>query len=144
MNTTQPIVDRRKTFAMRAWLYISRPFQITKVLELLYMLDWILYAVLSYLPEQYTTGSLFRLVRELLPPAFVSFTFTIIATFHLYALTANVIWMRKAALLFNIGVLIYITSLALLSGPFSAGLGYLLILIGVSMFAFWRMVEVSE
>lgn len=144
MNTTQPIVDRRKTFAMRAWLYISRPFQITKILELLYMLDWILYAILSYLPEQYTTGSLFTLLRSMMPQTFVSFTLTIIAVFHIYALTANIIWMRKAALLFNIGTLMYITSLALLSGPFSAGLGYLLILIGVSMFAFWRMVEVSE
>lgn len=144
MNMTQPMVNRRKTFSMRAWLYISRPFQITKILELLYMLDWILYAVLSYFPEQYTTGSLFRALRSLMPNNYVSFTLTIIAVFHLYALTANVVWMRRVALLFNIGILIYITSLALLSGPFSAGLGYLLILIGVSIFAFWRMVEVSE
>lgn len=144
MNTTQPLVDRRKTFSMRMWLYISRPFQITKVLELLYMLDWILYAVLSYFPEQYTTGSLFKALRSLMPHEFVSFTITLIAIFHLYALTANVIWMRRAALLFNIGVLMYITSLSLLTEAFSASSGYLLILIGVSMFAFWRMVEVSE
>jgi hypothetical protein len=136
-----PFVDRRKTIAVRAWLYVSRPFQITRLLELLYMFNWILYAGLSFLPEDYTSGSLFRIMHVLMPDDYIRLTFVVIAFLHIYALIVNVVWLRKIALLFNIGLLLYIVSVTLQSIPFSAGIGYLIILIGISIFAFWRMDE---
>jgi len=140
---TTRIPNRRKTAAIKVWLYISRPFQITRVLELLYMLNWMLYAVLSFLPEQYTGGSLFRILRAFFNQITISTIFVIIAFIHIYALIGNVIFLRKLTLLFNIGLLFYITTIALQATPFSAGIGYLIILIGVSIFSFWRMDETA-
>jgi hypothetical protein len=129
------------SFAMRIWMYVSKPFQITKVLELLYMLDWIWYAILSYVPEKYISGSLFVNMRNILSNFQISAVFTIIAIIHIIALYSNAIWLRKFALLFNIGLLIYLTSYLFQSVPVAAGIGYYVTLIGVSIFAFWRMDE---
>lgn len=136
-----PFVDRRKTTAVKTWLYISRPFQITRLLELLYMFNWLFYTGLSFLPKEYIAGSLFDLMRILMPYDFIKLTFVLIAFIHVYALIGNVIWLRKLTLLFNIGLLLYIVSVTLQSIPFSAGIGYFIILMGISIFAFWRMDE---
>lgn len=140
LKKTYP-VERRKTISMKIWLYISRPFQITRLLELLYMLDWILYAVLSFFPAHYTNGVLFETMHDIMPHTYVNLALTLIALIHVYASSANVIWLRKIILLFNIGVLFYIASAALQVVPFSTGIEYLIILIGVTAFAFWRMDE---
>jgi hypothetical protein len=129
------------SFAMKLWLYMSRPFQITKVLELLYMLDWIWYAILSYLPGKYISGSLFTNLRAILTPDQITGVMTCIALIHVIALYKNVIWLRKFNLLFNISLLLYLTGYLLQYIPVAAGIGYYIILIGVSTFAFWRMDE---
>ena len=129
------------SFGMRLWAYISRPFQITKVLEILYMLDWLWYAILSYLPQQYISGSLFTNMRGVLSDTQVSLTFTVIASIHVIALYLNVVWLRKFNLLFNIALLLYLTAYIIQNVPVAAGIGYYVILIGISTFAFWRMDE---
>jgi hypothetical protein len=129
------------SLGMRLWAYISRPFQITKVLEILYMLDWLWYAILSYLPEQYISGSLFVNMREVLTNTQVSLTFSVIAVIHVIALYRNVVWLRKFNLLFNIALLLYLTAYLFQTVPLAAGIGYYVILIGISTFAFWRMDE---
>lgn len=131
----------RQEQAVRFWLYISKPFQITKVLEILYMLDWLWYAILSFLPERYIAGSLFVVMRNVLPPYAISIIFTIIAILHLLALYKNNISLRKFNLILNIGLLLYLTGLLFQNVPVAAGIGYYVILIGVSIFAFWRMDE---
>lgn len=131
----------KTTLAMRVWDYMSRPFQITKVLEILYMLDWIWYAILSYLPEQYISGSLFTNLRIVLTSFQISAILTIIALIHVIALYSNVVWLRKFNLLYNIGLLLYLTAYVLQTIPVAAGIGYYIILIGVTTFAFWRMDE---
>lgn len=129
------------SIAMKIWLYVSRPFQITKVLEILYMLDWVWYAILSFLPDRFISGSLFMILRTVFEDYQVSIILLTIAILHVIGLFWNVIWLRKNNLLFNIGLLLYLTSVSLQRLPVSAGLGYLVILIGVSIFAFWRMDE---
>lgn len=129
------------TLAMKLWIYMSKPFQITKVLEILYMLDWIWYALLSYLPVEYISGSLFVNMRSILSHFQISLILTIIALVHTIGLYSNAIWLRKSNLLFNIGVLLYLTAYLFQDIPISAGIGYYVILIGVSTFAFWRMDE---
>lgn len=129
------------SLAVKLWLYMSRPFQITKVLELLYMLDWIWYAILSYLPTQYISGSLFTNMRNILSSYQISAVLTFLAFIHVLALYKNIIWLRKFNLLFNIALLLYLTAYLLQGIPLAAGLGYYVILIGVSAFAFWRMDE---
>ena len=129
------------SFAMKMWLYISKPFQITKVLEILYALDWIWYAVMSFIPEKYITGSLFGVLRNFMPLWMISALLCAIAILHVAALLKNIIWLRKTALVFNIGVLLYLSVLLLLRNPLPSGAGYLVILVGVSIFAFWRMDE---
>ncbi len=132
-----------QSMAMRVWTYISTPFQITKVLELLYMLDWIWYAILSYLPSKYISGTFFDVLRLNFAALTITILISIIAVLHVYALLHNIVWLRKTVLLFNIGVLIYLTvTIVLRTYPnISAGIGYYVILIGVSIFAFWRMDE---
>lgn len=132
------------TLAMRIWQVISKPFQITKVLELLYMLDWIWYAILSFLPDRYVEGSVFKLLRGIFEGYQVSVFMTLIAASHVLALFNNIIWLRKINLLFNITLLLYLTAVAFQNLPVAAGLGYLVILIGISAFAFWRMDETAE
>lgn len=129
------------SYAMRIWLYISKPFQITKVLEILYMLDWLWYAILSYLPEKYISGSLFTTLRDVLTQYQISALMTFIGVIHIIALYKNIIWLRKFNLVFNISLLIYLTAYLFQSIPVAAGIGYYVILIGVSTFAFWRMDE---
>lgn len=131
----------KNTFAMRLWQYMSKPFQITKVLEILYMLDWIWYAILSYLPAQYISGSLFVNMHDVLSNFQVSAIFTFIALLHIIGLYSNAVWLRKFNLLFNIGVLLYLTAYLFQNIPVAAGIGYYVILIGISTFAFWRMDE---
>lgn len=129
------------TIAMRLWAYMSKPFQITKILEILYMLDWIWYAILSYIPAQYISGSLFVNMRTVLSNFQISAIFTFIALIHIIALYSNAVWLRKFNLLFNIGLLLYLTVYLFQTVPLAAGIGYYVILIGVSTFAFWRMDE---
>ncbi len=129
------------SIAMKLWLYVSKPFQITKVLELLYMLDWLWYATLSFLPSYYISGSLFIALHAALSDAQTSILLTFIAIVHLIALYRNIIWLRKFNLLFNIALLLYLTVYLLQETPLAAGVGYYVILIGVSTFAFWRMDE---
>ena len=131
----------KDTFAVKIWLHISKPFQITKVLEVLYMLDWIWYAVLSYIPRDYITGTLFTTMQLLFSTYQISVLFTLMAFSHMLALYKNIIWLRKSNLLFNISLLIYLTVYLSQSVPIAAGIGYYVILIGVSIFAFWRMDE---
>lgn len=129
------------TFAMRLWEYMSKPFQITKVLEILYMLDWIWYAILSYIPPQYISGSLFTNMRTILTSFQISAIFSFIALIHIIGLYSNAVWLRKFNLLFNIFLLLYLTAYLFQTIPLAAGIGYYVILIGVSTFAFWRMDE---
>lgn len=129
------------SIAMKLWQFVSKPFQITKVLELLYMLDWVWYAILSFLPEKYISGSLFTTFRGILDPYQVSAIFSTIAIMHVIGLYKNYIWLRKFNLLFNIGLLIYLTVSVLQRLPVAAGIGYYVIVIGISIFAFWRMDE---
>lgn len=129
------------SLAVKLWLYMSRPFQITKVLELLYMLDWLWYAILSFLPAEYISGSLFVTFRNVLAPYQISAIFTTIAIMHIVALYNNIVWLRKFNLLFNISLLLYLTVVILQTLPVAAGIGYYVILIGISTFAFWRMDE---
>ena len=137
-------IEIKTTLAMRIWKYVSKPFQITKVLELLYMLDWIWYAVLSFFPPKYITGAIFQGLATFLSSFQISLLLTIIALSHMLALFRNIVWLRKLNLLFNIGLLLNITAMSLLKGlPIAAGIGYLIILIGISIFVFWRMDELS-
>src|SRR5687768_10925942 len=129
------------SMATKLWLYISRPFQITKVLEILYMLDWIWYAILSYIPQKYISGSLFTNMRTVLSNFQISAIFSIIALIHIIGLYSNAVWLRKFNLLFNIGLLMYLTAYLFQVTPIAAGVGYYVILIGISTFAFWRMDE---
>lgn len=129
------------TLAMRLWLYISKPFQITKVLEILYALDWVWFALLSLLPSRFVSGSMFTRLRDIMPDPLISMIFIVIASIHVIALWNNIVWLRKFNLLFNVAILTYFTSRSLLNLPISSGLGYFVILIGITMFAFWRMDE---
>jgi hypothetical protein len=131
----------RNTFAMALWDYISKPFQITKVLEILYMLDWIWYAILSYLPERYISGSLFMTLRTVMSGFQIATVLTFIALIHVIGLYSNAVWLRKFNLLLNIGILLYLTAYIFQTFPVAAGIGYYMILIGITTFAFWRMDE---
>jgi hypothetical protein len=133
--------ELQQRYAMRVWRYISKPFQITKVLEILYTLDWIWYAVLSLLPPADTSGSLFIAARIFMPPFAVSLLMITIAVLQSMALLRNMVWLRKINILFNVFILCYLAFSLLLQTPISSGAGYLIILIGVSIFAFLRMDE---
>lgn len=134
-------MNMKTTFAMRLWEYISRPFQITKVLEILYMLDWTWYAILSYIPTHLVSGSLFTNLRKIFTEFQISAIFSLIAFIHILALYLNIVWLRKFNLLFNIGLLLYLTAYLFQNTPIAAGIGYYVILIGISTFSFWRMDE---
>ena len=105
------------------------------------MLDWVWYAILSFLPDRYISGSLFMILRKILENYQVSLVLLTIAILHIIGLFFNVVWLRKIMLLFNIGLLLYLTAVSLQSLPVAAGVGYLIILISVSIFGFWRMDE---
>lgn len=128
-------------FAMKMWLYISKPFQITKVLEILYALNWIWYAVIATVPDKYISGGIFTALESLISKPIIIIALFIVALLHSYALWFNAIWLRKVNLMFNIAILLYLSSRYLLTLPIPAGVGYLVILIGVSVFAYWRMDE---
>lgn len=134
-------LQQDNSFAMKVWLYISKPFQITKVLEILYALDWVWYAVIATIPDKYITGGLLTVFRPYAPrEVIIAILFTIALT-HVYALWFNVIGLRKINLIFNVAVLLYLSSRYFLNIPIPAGVGYLVILIGVSIFAYLRMDE---
>lgn len=139
--TKEDIQKRATNSAARVWIYISKPFQITKVLELLYMFDWTWYAFVSFLPTQYITGSLFEVLRSVTTTLIIRLVLCSVALIHIYALITNYVVLRRINLVWNIAVLLYVTSVSFLKQPLSAGIGYLIILIGITVFAFWRMDE---
>jgi hypothetical protein len=126
---------------MKMWLYISKPFQITKVLEMLYMLDWLWYAVISTIPDRYVIGGIFTSLRTEWSKELIIIVLFIIAMVHVIALIRNVIWLRKFNLIFNAAILLYLSSTYLIGLPIPAGVGYMLILVGITIFAFLRMDE---
>lgn len=128
-------------YAMRLWLFISKPFQISKVLEILYMLDWIWYAILSLLPAYQVGGTLFSDAREITTPFIISVVIMSFALSHVVGLLKNVVWLRKLNLLINTLILSYLASNLFTQTPFPSGVGYFLILIGVTIFAYLRMDE---
>lgn len=140
MKQEQMLITNQR-LAMRIWIYISKPFQITKVLEILYALDWIWYALLSLLPPAEISGSLFIAARSFMPGYVISLIMICIALLHAIALLRNMVWLRKINLVFNVFILCYLASNLLLDIPLSSGAGYLVILIGVSIFAYLRMDE---
>ena len=127
--------------AMKVWLYISKPFQITKVLEILYALDWVWYAIIATIPDKYISGGILSPLRTVVSKESIIIVLFLIAVMHVTALWKNVVWLLKLNLLFNIAVLLFLSSKYFLTFPIPAGVGYLVILVGVSMFAFWRMDE---
>lgn len=129
------------SFAMKMWLYVSKPFQITKVLEILYALDWVWYAIIATIPDKYISGGILSPLRTVVSKESIIIVLFLIAVMHVTALWKNVVWLRKLNLLFNIAVLLFLSSKYFLTFPIPAGVGYLVILVGVSMFAFWRMDE---
>lgn len=133
--------QKEQLLAMRVWRYISKPFQITKVLEILYALDWIWYAVIATVPERFISGGLFPELRAVWSTSVIAIVLGVIATVHVIGLWNNVLWLRKTVLVFNIAILVYLSTTYLLAYPIPAGVGYLVILIGVSIFAFLRMDE---
>jgi len=135
------IQQQDNSLVMKVWLYISKPFQITKVLEILYALDWVWYAIISLIPDRFISGGIFPALRDVLPKGLIINVLFLIAALHITALWKNVVWLRKFNLVFNIAILLYLSSNYLLTFPIPAGVGYLIILIGVSTFAFWRMDE---
>ena len=137
----QQELQLHQKYAMRVWLYISKPFQISKVLEILYMLDWIWYAILSLLPTSQIGGTLFSNAREITTPFVISIVIMSFALFHIIGLLRNVIWLRKLNLLLNVLILSYLASKLFTTYPFPSGVGYYLILIGVTIFAYLRMDE---
>jgi hypothetical protein len=126
---------------MRVWLYISKPFQISKVLEILYALDWMWYALLSLLPPADTSGLLFTTAQLYLPHYAINAVMVGIACIHALALLGNIVWLRKINLIFNIFILCYLAANILIQSPISSGAGYLVILVGVTIFSFLRMDE---
>ena len=144
MNYRQQLAQQPNV-AMRVLYFLTKPFQITKVLELLYMLDWIWYALISFIPDKYISGSLFEILRSIpyLAPYGIRILLTGIALLHFIGLTYNYILLRRINLIFNIAVLLYITSRAIIAQPLSSGIGYIVILLGITIFAFWRMDESS-
>lgn len=138
MEMKQTQVDN---LAMKVWYYISKPFQITKVLEILYALDWVWYAIIAAIPVRFISGGILTPLRTTYSNTAIIVILLFIATIHVLALWRNVVWLRKTNLVFNVGVLLYLSSKYFLMFPIPAGVGYLVILIGVSIFAFLRMDE---
>lgn len=132
-----------ETLGLRFWNYIAKPFQITKVLELLYALDWVWYFSLSLLPEQYVAGSIFKFLHLVTTQFIGSSVLFLIASISIYGLWNNNIRVRKIVLICNIGILLWVFFTNALQMPISGGSGYLLILALLSMFALWRM-DVSD
>lgn len=121
------------------WQYLVKPFQITKVLELLYALNWIWFALLSLLPGEYVTGTLFTLLQHIMSKEAISLLVIFIASASTYAMWHNNILLRKMMLLFNIGVELFLFSKVIITIPVPATSGYLFILAALTMFAYWRM-----
>lgn len=125
--------------ALRLWQYISKPFQITKVLEILYMLNWMWYAFLSIIPNYLVSGLVFNEIQQVANSRAVTFIIMCLTFSHILALLLNIIILRKINLMLNIAMLLYISAKSLQNLPISSGVGYLVILAGVSIFAFLRM-----
>lgn len=141
MMTQEQLMQGNRNLAMKMWLYISKPFQITKVLEMLYMLDWLWYAVISTIPDRYVVGGIFTSLRTEWSKELIIIVLFIIAMVHVIALIRNIIWLRKFNLIFNTAILLYLSSTYLIGLPIPAGVGYMLILVGITIFAFLRMDE---
>lgn len=113
----------------------------TKILEMLFALNWLWYFFASLVPRKYiagallsyldvTTGSVYGTIAILLTLAVVS---------H-YALIKNILWLRKAVMFFNIGLCFLSAALALFGRfPPSAGAGFVLILGALSSVSIWKM-----
>lgn len=139
--TQEQLIQGNRNLALKMWLYISKPFQITKVLEMLYMLDWLWYAVISTIPDRYVVGGIFTSLRTEWSKELIIIVLFIIAMVHVIALIRNIIWLRKFNLIFNAAILLYLSSTYLIGLPIPAGVGYMLILVGITIFAFLRMDE---
>lgn len=116
--------------------YLARPFKITKVLELLYVLNWLWIALLTlFVPNlPFSRSSSIVLVY---PYATILWLF--IAGFSSYGVWHNIIIIRRITLIFNILITTFLFTKNLVSAPLTAASGYLFILIGLTIFAYWRM-----
>lgn len=127
--------------AIRLWLYISKPFQITKILEILYALDWVWFAALSIWANNYISSFPLVSLYQLITPLQISILFCSIAAIHIIGLWANIIILRKLCLLFNAIILCYFFIVLAADQPLPSSIGYFGILSFITLFAFLRMDE---
>ena len=134
----------KTTISMRIWAYMGKPFQVARLLELLYMFDWLWYAILSFIPDKYINDVTFTYTQTILSNFQISSIAVGITILHMIALYRNIIWLRKLNLLINSSLLLYLVAYSLQTQPISASIGYYIVLIGVSTLAFWRIGEAYE
>jgi hypothetical protein len=123
------------------WLFrtLTRPFQVTKTIELLYALDWAWLTIMSFLPEGTTSNTNIDRLKSSTNPFMVSGILLVIALLSAYSLVANIVMLRKVLLLLNLALILFLSANSLFKIPISTNVGYLLILAILTILAYWRI-----
>lgn len=124
---------------IQIWLYVIKPFRITRILELFYALNWLSFFLLSLLPDKYVGGTVFRVMRDYFSHYQITLILGIIVLFSTFAQWFDNVIARKIFLAFNIFILMYIASENILKIPISSSSIFFVILIVCTIFVFWRM-----
>lgn len=112
----------------------------TKILEMLFALNWAWYFLVSLIPRQYIYGSLLYYLDSQVTIYGTTTLFMLLTLASWYALVNNVVWLRKAVMFFNIGLCFLSGALALFGRyPPAAGAGFVLILGTLSVICVWKM-----
>jgi hypothetical protein len=127
----------------KAWFFIIKPFRIAQVLEIMYALNWCYYLILSFLPTNLVSGSLFTALRRSLNPYVVIFLFLQMAVVSSVGLLFNIIVIRKFVLMVNIAIMAWLIVVSISQFPISGGIGYIVILTGLTIFVFLRIDALS-
>lgn len=112
----------------------------TKILEMLFALNWAWYFLVSLIPRTHISGSLLSYLDRNVSVYGTIAVFLLLTLASWYALVKNIVWLRKVIMFFNISLCFLSAELALFGRyPPSAGAGFVLILGILSVISVWKI-----
>lgn len=112
----------------------------TKILEMLFALNWMWYFLVSLIPRSHISGALLSYLDSKVTIYGTIFVFIVLTASSWYALVKDVVWLRKVVMFLNISLCFLSAALALFGRfPPSAGAGFVLILGLLSVVSVWKI-----
>lgn len=112
----------------------------TKIIEMLFCLNYTWYAFCAIIPKEYVYSGLFDYLDNAITRVGTVSIFLILAYISTYALVKNIVVLRKVVLVFSMSLCFLTAALSLFGRyPPAAGAGFTLILGMLTCTSLWKM-----